>query len=109
MIILYSPGFSTINGLNAGVNGETTTITDNFFKNYSTTPAPDLNIPMVKDIEENLKEQLLKATKYPLPHLIFTLCIGLIFTIGALPAWSVYMLRRRSASRLYLTVSILRI
>jgi hypothetical protein len=109
IVVLNAPAMS-IFGTKIGsvVPTEVAAGMDYSIKQYSTLPGPDLNIPMVKESEENLKEQLLKCVKHPLPLLIFTFCLTLIFSVTSFLAWSRLSVRSR-ASRLYLTVSILRI
>lgn len=107
--ILYSPGIYAVSSISKGILPlEIAPVIDNSYVSVSTHPGPDLNVPMVKDSEENLKEQLLKCVKHPMPFLIFIFSIVVFSTMISLPAFSPSSVRGRP-SRLYLSVSILRI
>jgi hypothetical protein len=108
IMVLNAPGINVFGNEPGGlIPAEVTCSIDYSVKQYSTIPGPDLNIPMVKESEENLKEQLLKWVKHPL--LVFTFCLPILPEIIYLLVLPLAGLLWRPSSRFYTSVSVLRI
>ena len=109
LLVLNGPGFRAIEPLSRGILPvEIVSVVDHSLTQLSTLPAPDLNFPMVKESEEELKELLSKVIKYPQPLLIFIFCFGITLILGSSRSLTEYIERRR-LPRLYLSFSVLRI